>query len=257
MYSLSGKTVLITGASSGIGEACARAFAAIGANLILGARRIDRLQELAAKIHEQYQVKILPVAMDVTDYSALEKTIQSLSPEWDEIEVLVNNAGLSLRLDKMQEARISDWETMIDTNVKGVLYLTRLVLPGMIRRNRGHIINLGSIASLTVYPGGNVYCATKSAVKALSEATRMDVNGYDIRVTLVQPGMTKTEFAMVRWSGDREKADQMYEGVEYLTPDDIAEVITFCATRPLHVDIGEVVITPTQQASIFVTHRKK
>lgn len=193
----------------------------------------------------------------MTEYQGVARTIENLPPEWREIEVLLNNAGLSRHLDKMQDAAIGDWEQMIDTNVKGLLYMTRLILPGMIRRGSGHIVNIGSIAGLEVYPQGNVYCASKAAVKALSHATRLDTSGTGVRVTLVEPGMTKTEFALVRWDGDEQKANEMYGGVDYLTAEDIAEAIVFCATRPPHVNIGEVVITPTQQASPYVLSRKK
>lgn len=257
MQSLRDRIVLVTGASSGIGLACAEAFAAAGADVIVGARRLERLERLAEKIRREHGVRALPLRLDIADYRQVEAALSSLSVDWREIDILVNNAGVSLHLDKMQEARIEDWEGMIDTNVKGLLYMTRLLLPGMIARNRGHIFNLGSIAALEAYPAGNVYCATKAAVKMLSQATRLDVNGTNIRVTLIEPGMTKTEFALVRWDGDAAKADAMYEGVDHLTPADVAEIIVFCATRPPHVDINELVVTPTQQASIYVTHRRK
>jgi 3-hydroxy acid dehydrogenase / malonic semialdehyde reductase len=256
MYSLKGKTVLITGASSGIGRACARSFAAVGAKLLLGARRKERLEALTREIMEKYQIDVFPITMDVTRYEALEESLSGLPPEWKEVEVLINNAGLSLTLNKLQDADIKDWDTMIDTNVKGLLYVTRLVLPGMVERNRGHVINIGSIAGLGAYPGGNVYCATKAAVRILSDGMRMDVFGKSIRVTNIDPGMVKTDFSLVRWKGNQELSDKTYEGVDYLTSEDLAEVIVFCATRPAHVNIGELVITPTDQVSFSMVNRK-
>ena len=257
MLSLKDKTILVTGASSGIGRACARQCAAQGANLILCARRLDRLRDLADELHRASGVRTLPLELDITNFERVDKAIGGLPEEWRRVDVLINNAGISLHLDKVQEARISDWDKMIDTNIKGLLYVTRLILPGMIERDSGHIVNLGSIAALETYPAGNVYCATKSAVKALSQAMRLDVNGTAVRVTLVEPGMTKTEFALVRWDGDEQKASAMYEGVDHLTPEDVAEVIVFCLTRPARDNIADVVLTPTQQASIYVTHRRK
>jgi 3-hydroxy acid dehydrogenase / malonic semialdehyde reductase len=256
MYSLKGKTVLITGASSGIGKACARSFAAVGAKLLLGARRIERLEALTQEIMEKYQTDVFPIAKDVTKYEELEESLSGLPPEWKEVEVLINNAGLSLTLSKLHDANVNDWDTMIDTNVKGLLYVTRLILPGMVERNRGHVINIGSIAGLGAYPGGNVYCATKAAVRILSDGMRMDCFGKAIRVTNIDPGMVKTEFSLVRWKGNQELADKTYEGVDYLTPDDLAEVILFCATRPPHVNIGEWVVTPTDQVSFSMLNRK-
>jgi len=256
MYSLKGKVVFITGASSGIGMACARSFATEGAKLLLGARRMERIEALAQEIKEKYQVDALPVKMDVTHYEELEKALSGLSQGWKEVEVLINNAGLSLRLDKLYDADVKDWDSMIDTNVKGLLYITRLILPGMVERNRGHVINIGSIAGSGAYPGGNVYCASKAAVRILSEGMRMDTFGKAIRVTNIQPGMTKTEFSLVRWKGDEALSDKVYEGIDYLTAEDVAEVILFCATRPPHVNIGEVMITPVDQVSFSMVNRK-
>jgi len=257
MTSLNKRVVLITGASSGMGKACAKAFAGAGARLLLGARRIERLEILAQEIRKEYSVDVYPLRMDVTNYEELEKTISGLAPEWKEVEVLVNNAGLSLRLDKFFDANVKDWDTMIDTNVKGLLYMTRIILPGMLKREKGHIINIGSVAALELFPGGNVYSATKAAVQVLSKALRMDVLGKSIRVTNIDPGITKTEFSMVRWSGDKELADKTYEGIDYLSPEDVAEIVLFCATRPPHVNIGELVVTPVDQISFMLTHRKK
>lgn len=257
MISLKGKVALITGASSGMGEACAKTFAAAGAKLLLGARRIERLEALAQEIRKEYSVDVCPLRMDVTNYEELEKTISQLAPEWKEIEVLINNAGLSLRLDKFFDANVKDWDKMIDTNVKGLLYMTRLILPGMVTREKGHIINIGSVAAVELFPGGNVYSATKAAVQILSKSLRMDVLGKSIRVTNIHPGITKTEFASVRWSGDQGLANKTYEGIDYLTPEDIADVVLFCATRPPHVNIGELIITPVDQISFSLTHRRK
>jgi serine 3-dehydrogenase len=257
MISLKGKVVLITGTSSGIGKACAKSFAAEGAKLLLGARRIEHLEALAKEIRKEYHVEVYPMRMDVTNYEGLERLLSGLPQQWKEVEILINNAGLSLRMDKMFDANVKDWDTMIDTNIKGLLYMTRLILPGMVERGKGHIINIGSIAAFELYPGGNVYCATKAAVRTLSKALRMDVLGKSIRVTNIQPGMAKTEFGMVRWGGNKELADKIYEGVDYLSSEDVAEAVLFCATRPPHVNIGELTITPTDQISFMLTHRKK
>ncbi len=256
MLSLKGKVVFITGASSGIGMACAKSFASIGAKLLLGARRTDRLEGLAREITGKYGADVSTMKMDVTNFNGLEKTLSGLPREWREVEVLVNNAGLSLKLDKLYDADVKDWDTMIDTNVKGLLYVTRLILPGMVERNRGHVINIGSIAGLGAYPGGSVYCASKAAVRILSDGMRMDTFGKPIRVTNIDPGMVRTEFSLVRWKGDQELSDKVYEGVDYLTAEDLAEVILFCATRPPHVNIGELVITPTDQVSFTMLNRK-
>ena len=256
MLSLKGKVVFITGASSGIGMACAKSFASAGAKLLLGARRIDRLKELTREIKKTCSVDVFPMKMDVTEFKGLEKGLLGLPEEWKKVEILINNAGLSARLDKVYDANVEDWDTMIDTNVKGLLYVTRLILPGMVERNRGHVINLGSIAGSGAYPGGNVYCASKAAVRMLSQSMRMDLFPKPIRVTHIDPGMTKTEFSLVRWKGDQALADKTYEGVNYLTAEDLAEVILFCATRPPHVNIGELVITPTDQVSFSMVNRK-
>jgi 3-hydroxy acid dehydrogenase / malonic semialdehyde reductase len=256
MLSLKGKVVFITGASSGIGRACAKSFASIGANLLLGARRLDRLEGLAREITGKYGVDVSTMKMDVTHFNGLEKSLSGLPGEWREVEVLVNNAGLSLKLDKLYEADVKDWDTMIDTNVKGLLYVTRLILPGMVERNRGHVINIGSIAGWGAYPGGSVYCASKAAVRILSDGMRMDTFGKPIRITNIDPGMVKTEFSLVRWKGDQERSDKVYDGVDYLTAEDLAEVILFCATRPSHVNIGELLITPTDQVSFTMLNRK-
>lgn len=257
MYSLRDRIVLITGASSGIGASCARAFAARGAKVLMCARRVDRIESLAAELHQKHGVPTHAFQLDVRNRTAVEKAISELLPEWEAIEVLINNAGLSRGLDKLYEAQVLDWEEMIDTNIKGLLYVSRAVIPGMVKRGRGHIINIGSIAGLEAYPGGNVYCATKAAVRLLSQGLRMDLLGTPLRVTTIEPGMVETEFSQVRFRGDQARAAKVYEGLTPLTPDDVADAIVFAATRPPHVDIAEMVIMPTAQASVLLNHREK
>ena len=256
MYSLKDKIVFITGASSGIGRSCAEAFAALGARLLLAARRRERLAELAAGLAEKHGVRVHAFELDVRDQPAVERAVAGLPAEWSAIEVLVNNAGLSRGLDKLHQGLLQDWEEMIDTNVKGLLYVTRAVLPGMIERGRGHIINIGSVAGHEVYPAGNVYCASKFAVRALSKGLRLDLNGTPIRVSEVAPGMVETEFSLVRFHGDAERAGKVYQGLTPLGPDDVADAVVWCATRPLHVNVSEVVIWPTAQASTTLVHRR-
>jgi serine 3-dehydrogenase len=257
MYSLRDKIVFITGASSGIGQSCARSFAAQGAKVLMCARRIDRIQALASELVNAYGGAVaLAFPLDVRDQVAVEQTINALPPEWRQIEVLVNNAGLSRGLDKLHEGDLRDWEEMIDTNVKGLLYVSRAVIPGLVKRGKGHVINIGSIAGAEVYPNGNVYCATKHAVRALSTGMRMDLLGTPIRVTTIQPGMVETEFSLVRFHGDQGRADKVYENLQPLTPNDIADLIVFAATRPPHVDIAELTVMPTAQASAILSYRK-
>lgn len=256
MYSLKNKIVFITGASSGIGQSCARAFAVRGAKLILAARRAERLEELAAGLKTERGSSIQILKLDVRDANAVEQSLSGLPPGWRDIEVLVNNAGLSRGLAKLHEGKLQDWEEMIDTNLKGLLYVSRAVIPGMVARGRGHVINIGSIAGHEVYPAGNVYNATKFGVKALTKGLRLDLNGTGLRVTSVDPGMTETEFSLVRFRGDGERAGKTYQGFTPLTPDDIADAVVYCATRPLHVDVAEMIVMPTDQASTTVVHRK-
>ena len=256
MSSLRGKIVFVTGASSGIGRSCARAFAAEGAWLLLAARRVERLKKLAEELKGLYGTESYVFALDVRDQPAVERAVTGLPAGWREIEVLVNNAGLSRGLDKLHEGLLTDWEEMIDTNVKGLLYVSRAVLPGMVERGRGHIINLGSVAGYEVYPGGNVYCATKFAVRALSAALRLDLNGTPIRVSEVAPGMVETEFSQVRFHGDEARAGKVYQGLTPLSPDDIADAVVWCATRPPHVNISAVHVMPTAQASATMVSRK-
>ena len=251
------RLVLVTGASSGIGAACARKFAAEGAKLILNARRNDRLEELASFLRKQFDTKCLLLPFDVRELEKVKAGLENLPKEWQDIDVLINNAGLSRGLDKLPEGDIEDWEEMIDTNVKGLLYVTRLVLPGMVKRGRGHIVNIASIAGIYSYPGGNVYGATKAAVRILSENLRVDLLGTPIRVSTVSPGLVETEFSEVRYHGDKERAAKTYRGLTPLTAEDIAEVVSFCVTRPSHVNINEVTLMPVDQATSTLVHRRE
>ncbi len=257
MASVNNKIVLITGASSGIGAACARVFAREGASLILAARRLERLQTLTAELNQAFGSKIQVLELDVRDRARVESTLSSLPESWQEIDILINNAGLSRGLDKLHEGKFQDWEEMIDTNVKGLLYVTRFLVPGMVERDRGHIINIGSIAGHQTYPGGNVYCATKAAVRALSEGLKLDLLGTPIRVSSVDPGLVETEFSQVRFRGDDRRAEKVYQGMTPLTGEDIAEVVLFCANRPPHVNLSEILVIPTDQSSATMVDRKK
>ena len=241
-------TVLITGATSGIGLACAMKFAQNGDRIILTGRNEQRLEEirkeLVAEGHE-----VIKLVFDVRDRESIKRSLDSLPEEWKEIDVLVNNAGLALGLEPEYDGCLDEWDTMIDTNIKGLLTMTRLVVPGMVERNRGHIINIGSVAGDAVYPGGNVYCATKAAVKALSDGLRIDVASTAIRVTNLKPGLVETNFSNTRFHGDTERAANVYKGVKPLTGDDIADVAVYAANAPEHVQIAEVLILATHQAS--------
>jgi 3-hydroxy acid dehydrogenase / malonic semialdehyde reductase len=256
MISLQNQIVLITGASSGIGTTCARVLAGAGAKLILAARRLERLQQLSDMLSKEFNTETYLLQLDVRDRLAVESAISSLLPTWSDIDILINNAGLSRGLDKLHEGSFEDWEEMIDTNIKGLLYLTRYVVPGMVKRDRGHVVNIGSIAGHQTYPNGNVYCGTKAAVKAISEGLKQDLLGTQIRVTSVDPGMVETEFSEVRFHGDNERAKKVYQGVTPLTPDDVADVIFFCVTRSPHVNINEVVLMPVDQASATLVNRR-
>ena len=255
MNSLQDKIVFVTGATSGIGRSCVRAFARAGARVLFCGRRADRLDQLAVEVSAEFGVPSHFFTLDVRDLAAVVAAMAALPAEWAAVDVLVNNAGLSRGLDKLHEGKISDWEEMIDTNLKGLLYVSRAVIPGMIARGRGHIINIGSIAGHELYPGGNVYCATKFAVNALSRGLRLDLNGTPLRVSTVDPGMVETEFSLVRFHGDDARAGKVYQGVRALTPDDIAESVVFCASQPAHVNISEMIIMPTAQASPTMVHR--
>jgi 3-hydroxy acid dehydrogenase / malonic semialdehyde reductase len=256
MLSLKDKTVFVTGASSGIGEATAQAFAGLGARILMCARRAERLEKLAQTLESEYRVAAHYFRLDVRDQPAVDRAVAGLPAEWRAIDVLVNNAGLSRGMDKLPNGLVDDWEEMIDTNVKGLLYISRAVLPGMIERGRGHIINIGSLAGYEVYPAGNVYCATKFAVRALSKGLKFDLVGTPIRVSEVAPGMVETEFSIVRFHGDAERAGQVYQGLTPLGPDDIADAVVWCATRPAHVNVSIVEVMPTAQASTTLSHRK-
>ncbi|MEH2271636.1 MAG: SDR family oxidoreductase [Nostoc sp.] len=256
MTSLQNQIILITGASSGIGTACARIFAGAGAKLILAARRLERLQQLADTLSKDFSTEIHLLQLDVRDRNAVESAIATLPPAWSDIDILINNAGLSRGLDKLHEGSFQDWEDMIDTNVKGLLSVSRYVVPGMVSRDRGHVVNLGSIAGHQTYPGGNVYCATKAAVRAISEGLKQDLLGTRVRVTSVDPGMVETEFSEVRFHGNTERANKVYQGVTPLTADDVADVIFFCVTRSPHVNINEVVLMPVDQASATLVNRR-
>ncbi|HEU0013584.1 MAG TPA: SDR family NAD(P)-dependent oxidoreductase [Longimicrobium sp.] len=247
-------TVLITGASAGIGEACARAFAAAGARLVLTARRRERLEALGEELRGAHGAECHLLALDVRDRDTVLSTLGGLPAAWAP-DVLVNNAGLGRGVDRVPDADPGDWDEMIDTNVKGLLYATRAVTPGMVERGQGHVINLGSVAGHEVYPGGAVYCSTKHAVGAITKGLRMDLLGTGIRVSTVDPGMVETEFSIVRYHGDRERADKVYRDMTPLTPADIADTVLWVATRPPHVNIDEIIIKPTDQASATMVHR--
>ncbi|MDR1745930.1 MAG: SDR family oxidoreductase [Tannerella sp.] len=250
------KTALITGASSGIGKAIAWRLAKEGYNLIITGRRQERLEALQETIELKHPIKTHILVFDVRNCAEVEMAVRSLPDEWQEIDVLVNNAGLAAGLDPVHQGAIDDWERMIDTNIKGLLYVTRYVSPGMVARQSGHIINIGSIAGRTIYPNGAVYCATKYAVDALSKGMKMDFLPYGIKVTQICPGAVETEFSIVRFKGDRERAAKVYEGFTSLVADDIAEAVGFAVTQPPHVDIQDMLVMPTAQAYGQVFHRK-
>lgn len=249
------KTALITGATSGIGEACARKFAEGGYNVIITGRRSERLEALKAEL-EETGAKVKTLTFDVRDADAAGKAIGSLGEEWSTIDVLVNNAGLALGLDKEHEGSMEDWNTMIDTNIKGPLTMTRLIVPGMVGRNSGHVINIGSVAGDAAYARGNVYCATKAAVKTITDGLRIDLADTAVRVTNIKPGLVETEFSKVRFHGDEERADNVYKGIKPLTGTDIADVVFYAASAPAHVQIAEVLILATHQASGSVIVRQ-
>ena len=249
------KIVLITGATSGIGEACARKFAQNGDKVILTGRNQVRMTAIADELKAQ-GAEVLTLMFDVRDREAARQAIESLPAEWQEIDVLVNNAGLALGLEPDFEGNSDDWDGMIDTNVKGLLTMTRLIVPGMVARDRGHVINMGSVAGDAAYAGGNVYCATKAAVKALSDGLRIDVANTAVRVTNLKPGLVETNFSNIRFHGDEERAANVYKGIKPLTGDDIADVAVYAANAPAHVQIAEVLILATHQASGSVIVRK-
>jgi NADP-dependent 3-hydroxy acid dehydrogenase YdfG len=243
------KTLMITGATAGFGRAIAVKFAQNGYDLIITGRRKERLDELEKELTKN-KIKVLSLNFDVRNRSEVGSAIQKLPAEWKDIDILVNNAGLAVGLSHIDDGDMDDWDRMVDTNVKGLLYVTRAVAPLMVARNRGHIFNISSIAGKDVYENGNVYCASKSAVEALSKAMRIDLLKHSIRVTNIAPGMAETEFSLVRFKGDKEKADAVYKGVKALSAEDIAGIVYFCATLPEHVCINDLTITPTQQAAV-------
>lgn len=250
------KIVLITGATAGIGLSTAHLFAKNNFNLIITGRRKDRLDELERELRSGYKIKVLSLNFDVRKLNEVEDKLGKLPGEWKDIDILVNNAGLAVGLSHIDNGVIDDWERMIDTNIKGLLYVTRIISPLMVKRNKGHILNIGSIAGKEVYENGNVYCASKYAVDALSKAMRIDFVKNNIKVTNIAPGMVDTEFSLVRFKGDEEKAKVPYNGMKPLTGDDIADVIYYCATLPEHVNINDVLIMPTSQASATIVDRK-
>ncbi len=250
------KTVLITGATSGIGKATAIALARLQFRLIITGRRTDRLFNLADELIKTYQIDVLPLVFDVRNEEEVKTAIGSLTGIWTEIDILINNAGLASGFDPIQNGLLEDWEIMIDTNLKGLLYVSKAVIPMMIKRGKGHIINISSIAGHEVYPNGNVYCATKHAVEALSKGMRQDLLPYRIKVTSLAPGMVETEFSIVRFHGDTQRAKQVYEGMTPLRAEDIADAIVFIITRPDHVCINEMLIMPTDQASATLVNRQ-
>lgn len=250
--SLEGQLAFVTGASSGIGAACARALAGAGCRLLLVARGLERLEAFAATLRAAPGAAapaVRTAALDVRDRAAVARFMAELPPEWRDIRILVNNAGKALGLDKLHEGSLDDWDEMIDTNVRGLLYLDRAVVPGMVERGVGHVVHIGSIAGHELYPGGNVYCATKSAVDAITRGMRIDLNGTGVRVTTVDPGMVKTEFSRVRFHGDAARADAVYAGIDPLTPEDVAEAVLYAVTRPAHVQVAEIILLAGNQAS--------
>lgn len=252
---LKGLTAFITGASSGIGKACAQQLASHGVNLVITARRLDRLKDLTHELSSKYGISVWPFALDVRHNKQVKEIFEKLDHDQIDIDILVNNAGLALSTDKIQDAKIENWEIMIDTNLKGLLYVTRAALPKMIQKNKGHIINIGSVAGHGHYMAGNIYCASKHAVRALSQCLRLDLIGTSLRVSEIAPGAVETEFSEVRWN-DKERAKKFYEDFEPLIADDIADAVIYCASRPLHVNISELVVYPQAQASLTEIHRK-
>lgn len=255
MVSLKEKIVFITGATSGIGKACAFAFANAGASIIISGRREKLLSGIAEDIRKNHGVNVLNFKLDVRNRSEVESAINGLPDEWKKIDILINNAGLVRGLNKLQDDNPDGWEEMIDTNIKGLLYVTRQITPGMAERKSGHVINIGSIAGHEAYPKGSVYCSTKHAVNAITKSLRADLIETGVRVSTVDPGMVETEFSEVRFFGDKQKAKDVYKGIDPLTGDDIADAVLYCATRPAHVNINEIIIMPTAQASAFVVNR--
>lgn len=253
---MKGKTIFITGATSGIGEGCARKFAAMGSNLILNGRNTEKLESLKKELTTQ-GVEVLTLPFDVRDRKAMQQAVDSLQGQWKHVDVLINNAGLVIGMDKEHEGSLDEWDIVIDTNIKALLAMTRLIVPGMVERGCGHVINIGSIAGDAAYAGGSVYCATKAAVKALSDGLRIDLVDTPVRVTNIKPGMVETNFSVIRFRGDQDKADAVYKGIRPLTGNDIADVVYYAASAPAHVQIAEVLVMPTYQATGTVCHRQE
>lgn len=248
------KIVFISGASAGIGKACALSFAKEGANLIICSRTLEKMENLKKDLEKNYPIKVLALELDVRDRAKVLETIENLDDSWKNIDILVNNAGLARGLEKLHEGNLDDFEEMIDTNIKGMLYLTRKIVPLMLERG-GHIINIGSTAGIAAYPNGAVYCGTKAALKVITDGLRMDLVDKDIKVTNIQPGMVETDFSFVRFHEDREKADKVYQGIEALKAEDIADIVLYTAKQPKHVQICEVTVTPTNQATGGVIYK--
>ncbi len=255
MNRIKGKTVLITGASAGIGEACAQAFASYGADLILTARRLDRLEALRRDLKFEHGVTVRIHQLDVRVREEVDLFARELEESGTEVDVLVNNAGLSRGLEPVQEGNLEGWDQMIDTNVKGLLYMTRAILPGMVERNRGHVVNIGSIAGRQVYPSGNVYNASKFAVRALTEGINLDLFGTNVRVSSIDPGLVETEFSEVRFWGDRERAEKVYQGYRPLQAEDIADAVCYVVSVPEHVNILEMLVLPTDQRNAYMVYK--
>lgn len=252
-----GKKILITGASNGIGRACAEGFAKEGADIIICGRDQQRLQKITDNLTKNHYIKVLPLSFDVSDAQAVENALTNLPMEWQDIDILINNAGLALGYDKLFAGNVHDWDKVIDTNIKSVVYMTRFVVANMVKRQQGHIINTGSISSRQTYSGGSVYCATKFAVRGLTDTLRMDLHGTPIRVTLIDPGMVKTDFFDVRLEGDQSKVDALFAGMTPLLPEDVADTVVYCATRPAHVCIQEMTVMPTDQTTGQMVYRRK
>ena len=254
---LRGRLTLITGASSGIGAACAEVFAEAGSRLLIMARRKDRLESLAARLGDRHGSEVRIMVNDVSVAAAVTGAFESLPQEWQAVDILVNNAGLVQGVAPEWETSSDDIDRMIDTNVKGLLTMTRLCVPGMLKRGRGHVINIGSIAGQETYPGGSIYAATKFAVKALSRGLKMDLLGSPVRVSSIDPGLVETEFSLVRYDGDEQKAAEIYADTQPLRPEDIADAVLYAATRPLHVNISEMLVLATDQSAARMIHRRK
>jgi 3-hydroxy acid dehydrogenase / malonic semialdehyde reductase len=252
---LKNKITLITGASAGIGKACAEVFAEAGSDLILVARRIELAEKLASNLREKYGVECIAIQLDVRNYDEVADRLGNLPEKWKNVDILINNAGLARGFDKIQDGSLDDWEEMIDTNLKGLLYVSKLILPGMVARDSGMVINIGSIAGREVYPKGNVYCATKHAVRAISQSMVIDLNGTNVRTCNLDPGMVETEFSLVRFRGDAPKAEQVYKSFKPLSGEDVAQIALFAASRPPHVNIQDIMVTAISQASAQIVNR--